>query len=80
MRGKDFAFKMIEKNASLKRTTCERIAVVADGTVNKGNNKVKIKKDIKSCSGSVYEFLFTKEIEKELEQIGDKEMDSENDD
>ena len=83
MRGKDFAFKMIEKNTSLKRTTCERIAVVADGTVNKGNNKVKIKKDFKSGSGSVYEFLFTKEIEKELEEIGDKETEednSENDD
>jgi len=75
MRGKDFAFKMIEKNASLKRTTRERIAVVADGKVNKGNKKVKIRKDTKSGIGFVYEFLFTKEIEKELEETGEKETE-----
>ena len=60
MRGKDLSFKIVEKNASLKQTTRERIAVFANGSLNNGNKKAKTKKDIKTGSSSVYEFLFGK--------------------
>jgi len=54
MRGKDFLFKMIEKNASLKRTTRECIAVVANRSIKKEGKLKLVKYD--TLSGSVYQF------------------------